>query len=97
MFEHSDRDGRITIREAFNGFYITLNATEETKGMGDGVDWFMADGTRIEDAPSDFENYVDVGTPEFYKLLTEDIDDCAEFYISAYFGGQDEEAEDATD
>ena len=68
MWEFTYRD--IHVYEASNGFYITHIPTNETRGMGDGVDMY-------EDT--------DVGTPEFYELLEEDIVSNYREFLEAYF------------
>ena len=35
MFTYTTQNGVLTVYEAFNGFYITHNPTDETRGMGD--------------------------------------------------------------
>lgn len=43
MFTYTTKSGRLTIRETFNGFNVTLNETGETKGCGDGTQWVSGD------------------------------------------------------
>ena len=75
MFRHTSKDGRITVYETSSDFQVTLNATGETRGMGDGVD-------RYTDNSGDS---VMVGTPDFYELLKDEADYETQELIDAYF------------
>jgi len=73
MFRATSSDGRATVYEAINGFYLRNEQTGDTIGLGDGVDLFG-------DLP--------VGTDDFYRrlaLLTEEL--ASE--LPDYFGGGD--------
>ncbi len=75
-FEYTTKSGRLTVVEGGDGFYVTANASGETRGLGDGVDMFF----------DQEENPIYVGTPEFYEVLRQDVERSEAIYLEACFG-----------
>lgn len=82
-----NKEHRIEVYEASNGFYITDLDSSETKGMGDGVDMF---GGYDIDGQDGEAGSVLVGTPKFYELMAATVADDGAMLREAYFGGSEE-------
>jgi len=70
------QNGRLSVREAFNGFYVYDSVTQECRGMGDGVDQYHTE----EGEP------LPVGSKGFYKALRHDVKHNKWQWMEAYFG-----------
>lgn len=57
MREYTTKSGRLTLVDAFNGYYITFNDTGETRGAGDGTDW-ESFSEWVEDVEADEGEYI---------------------------------------
>lgn len=76
MFEYTTASGRLTIREACNGFYVTDNSTDETVGCGDGDSWVSEEDCSLTDAEA---------TRLRNDRIADDIESSESQWIEAYF------------
>lgn len=79
-FEFTTADGRLTVYEAPNGYYVRDNRTGRTVDCGDGVDWFFDE----EDRP------LQAGSPELHRAIIADINANRDVWLEAHFGFGDE-------
>ena len=61
MFSYTTKDGLLTVTEAFNGWYITHNSTDTTRGMGDSY-FFNEDddGNLVQTSQADMEHSIEI-------------------------------------
>jgi len=89
QFKHASRDGRVLVYEGATAFWVVRMSDGEERCIGDGVDMFTQTKTHIGDVDNDFEDFLDVGTPEFYAALRKWVDAWDDEMMEAYFGYQD--------